>query len=95
MIENIVIGETLTSPECLFSYNQKDWKENELEKTLWTNERWLPRILVMANIVKSTSEVRRNRKDLCVELNDIDFKVVKYGKKFLFIAVGKNNVTNI
>lgn len=40
-------------------------------------------------IAPSVSEVRRNRKDLIVELNHLDYLEIKYGKKKLFILVGE------
>lgn len=89
MVQNVVIGKPLVSPAQLFADNEKDWDENEKANTLFTEERFLPRILVEARIVKSTSEVRRNRPDLWRELNELDFFQVKWGKKFLWILVGE------
>lgn len=89
MFHNVVIGKPIVNPTEFFALNQQDWEENEKEITLFTNERFLPRLLVAAGIVKSTSEVRRNRPDLVKNLIDIDFIQVKWGKHFLWIMVGE------
>lgn len=88
MYENIVIG----NPEQdmlvhLFAFDDRDWEEIEKPKTMFTNERYLPKLLVELGIVKSNSEVRRNKPELVKELNNRDFEVIKWGKKFIFIAV--------
>lgn len=88
--QNIIVGQPLIgTPKHLFSYNNEDWILNEFKNTLWTNERYLPKILVDAGIVNSTSEVRRNRPDLVKTLNCLDFIEVKWGKKRVFILVGE------
>lgn len=45
-IENIVIGTPLVSAKELLSANDNDWINVEFEKTLFTNERYLPNILI-------------------------------------------------
>lgn len=96
-IENVVIGNingkeaNLFSLEShLFAINNEDWYENESDKTYYTNERFLPKILVDLGIYPSISEIRRNRPDLFITLDKQDFisklKVAK--KRFLWIAVG-------
>lgn len=89
MIENIVIGTPLVDPAALFSKNAEDWDKVEKEKTLWTTERNLPRLMKEAGVVSSVSEVRRNQPKLCVDLNEVDFLKIKWGKRFLFILVGE------
>lgn len=89
MIENIVIGTPLVDPAALFSKNTEDWDKVEKEKTLFTTERNLPRLMKEAGIVSSVSEVRRNQPKLCVDLNEVDFLKIKWGKRFLFILVGE------
>ena len=89
MIENIVIGTPLVDPVTIFSKNAEDWDKVEKEKTLWTTERNLPRLMKAAGIVSSVSEVRRNQPKLCIDLNDVDFLKIKWGKHFLFILVGE------
>lgn len=89
MVQNVVIGRPLVNSAQLFANSVKDWDENEKEITLFTEERFLPRILVAAGITKSTTEVRKNRPELVKELADVDFIRIKWGKKFLWIAVGE------
>lgn len=89
MFQNVVIGKPLCKPETLFAYDEQDWLDNEEKETLFTEDRFLPRILVAAGLVKSASEVRRNRPELVKELNEIDFIRIKWGKKFLWIAIGE------
>lgn len=88
-IENIVVGKLLVEPECLFAYDYTDWEYVEKEKTLFTQERYLPKIMVECGIVKSANEVRRNQPKLCITLgNSPDFKEIKWGKRKLWIAIG-------
>ena len=89
MIQNVVIGKPLVNPAQLFANDENDWGKNEKPNTLFTNERFLPRILVETGIAKSTTEVRKNRPELVKVLTDVDFFRVKWGKKFLWIAVGE------
>lgn len=88
MIQNIVIDELLIPPQDLFAKDEKDWEENEKEKTLFTSERFLPNLLVEIGIAKSKNEIRKNRPDLVRSLDKIDFEIIKWGKKFVFIAIG-------
>ena len=89
MFENIVIGTPLVDPSTLFSSSEEDWTNIEKPKTLFTEERNLPRLMKEAGVVSSISEVRRNQPKLCVDLNTPDFLKIKWGKKFLFILVGE------
>jgi len=90
-IENIVIGKPIVEPYTMFSLDEDDWNRVEKEKTYYTEERFLPRILVDIGIYPSVSEIRRNKPELMVELNKLDFidnlKVSK--KRRLWILVGK------
>lgn len=97
-IENVVIGNingketSLFSLEShLFAIDNEDWYANESDKTYYTDERFLPKILVDLGIYPSVSEVRRNRPDLIMTLDKQDFisklKVAK--KRFLWIVVGR------
>ena len=88
-IENIVIGSPLFSYKELLSKNESDWENVEKEKTIATNERFLPKILVEIGATKSTSEIRRNRPDLVRVLNEPDFLFIKLGKKKFWIVVGE------
>lgn len=89
MFENIVIGTPLVDPSTLLSSTPEDWVNIEQPKTLFTEERNLPRLMKEAGVVSSISEVRRNQPKLCVDLNEPDFLRIKWGKKFLFILVGE------
>lgn len=87
MLENAVIGKSDLDLHHLFAFNIEDWLNNEFDKTLFTEERYLPKILVDLNIAKSTSEVRKNRPELVKKLDKRDFIKLKWGKKYIFIAV--------
>lgn len=89
MYENVIIGNPLYPAPQFFASSAEDWRDVEIHKTMFTEERYLPAIMKEAGIVSSTSEVRRNRKDLCITLNKPDFLKIKWGKKFLFILVGE------
>ena len=45
--------------------------------------------MVMSGMVKSKSEVRRNKPQLCVKLNKLDCIMIKWGKQRLYIVVGE------
>lgn len=77
-IENIVINSPLVPPEEIFATSHEDWKV-EQDKTYYTEETFLPRIMIELGIVKSVSEVRRNKPDLVKELNDYDYLEIKWG----------------
>lgn len=63
----------------------------EKEKTYYTDERFLPRILVDIGVYPSINEIRRNKPELMVELNQLDFlDNLKASKKIrLWILVGE------
>jgi len=86
-IENIIVGTPEIHPHHFFAYNEADWNDKESKLTKQTDERFLPRILVDLGIAKSTSQVRKNRPELFIELNEPDFLEVKWGKQFLWIMV--------
>ena len=90
-IENIVIGKPLVDPSTMFATDETDWFFNEEGKTYFTNERFLPRILVDIGVYPSVSEIRRNRPDLVRALNELDFiEKLKVGKKrWVWILVGE------
>lgn len=90
-IENVVIGKPIVSEKDMLSTNDNDWNEIEKDKTYYTEERFLPRILVDIGVYPSVSEIRRNRKDLMITLDKIDFiDKLKVGKKkYLWILVGE------
>ena len=89
-IENIVIGTPLVSAKELLSANDSDWINVEFEKTIFTNERYLPNTLVQLGIYPSISEIRRNKPELMIRLDKIDFINIKPKKKHpLWIIVGE------
>ena len=89
MIHNVVIGTPLVIPSHLLAFNEGDWEENERRSTLFTQTRYLPAIMKEAGLVQSISEIKRNRPELCLTLDTPDCINIKWGKKFLFIIVGK------
>lgn len=88
-IMNVVIGTPLVEPWMLLADDATDWEVNEKQQTLFTEQRYLPAILKEAGIVPSISEVRRNRPDLVITLDKLDCFWIKWGKKRLYIVVGK------
>lgn len=90
-VENIVIGTPIAELPQMFASDKNDWNKVEAEKTYYTDERFLPRILVNLGIYPSISEIRRNKPQLMVSLDKVDFiydlKVSK--KRKLWILVGE------
>ena len=90
-IENIVIGNPIAEPSTMFGKDENDWNSVEKEKTYFTEERFLPRILVNICIYPSVNEIRRNKPELMVSLDKLDFidclKVSK--KRKVWILVGE------
>lgn len=60
---------------------KEEFERFDKRDTLFTNERFLPAILVEAGVVPSRGEVRRNKPELCKTLNELDCIWVKWGKK--------------
>jgi hypothetical protein len=88
-IENVVIGNPIVSSVVMLSKDVDDWNTIEKDKTIWTDERFLPKILVDIGFAPSISEIRRNRKDLVKIFDTLDFLEIKYGKKRCWILVGE------
>jgi len=90
-VENIVIGKPIVEPEIMFAKDTDDWLKIEKEKTYFTDERFLPRILVDIGIYPSINEIRRNKPELLVTLDKLDFinelKVSK--KRKIWILIGE------
>jgi hypothetical protein len=89
MFHNVVIGKPLVDVSTLFANNKQDWEENEKKDTIFTETRFLPALMKEAGMVSSTSEVRRNKPELCVTLDTVDCVNLKWGKKHLYIVVGE------
>ena len=90
-IENIVIGKPIVEPFIMFATDEDDWIKFEKEKTYYTDERFLPRILVDLGIYPSVSEIRRNKPELMVNLDKLDFidNLKASKKRRLWILVGE------
>lgn len=90
-IENIVIGKPIVEPSTMFALDEEDWKNVEEEKTYYTEERFLPRILVDIGVYPSVSEIRRNKPELMVTLDKLDFihNLKASKKRKLWILVGE------
>lgn len=89
MIQNIVIGQPLVHPKKLVASDDNDWEENEKANTLFTETRFLPTIMKDIGMVKSISEVKRNKPELMIELYQLDCFWVKWGKQRLYVIVGE------
>lgn len=89
MFQNVVIGKPLIEPWQLISIDKEEFEKFDQRETLFTEERFLPAILVETGIVKSRSEVRRNNPKLCVTLDKLDCLWIKWGKHKLWIIVGE------
>ena len=64
MFRNIVIGRPLVEPWKLISTSEEEFERFDARETLFTNERFLPAVMVEAGAVKSRSEVKRNNPEL-------------------------------
>ena len=89
MFQNVVIGKPLSEPWQLISIDKEEFEKFDQRETLFTEERFLPAILVETGIVKSRSEVRRNKPELCVTFDKLDCLWIKWGKHKLWIIVGE------
>ena len=72
-IENIVVGKPIVEPSAMFAVDEDDWERIEKEKTYYTEERFLPRILVDIGIYPSVNEIRRNKPELMISLDKLVF----------------------
>ena len=88
-IENIVVGKPIAELSEMFAFSAADWDAVEFDKTFFTEERYLPRILVELGIYPSVSEIKRNKPELMLMLDKPDFIEIKAKKKVpLWICVG-------
>ncbi len=90
-IENIVIRNPIVDPSLMFAKDEDDWNSIKKEKTYFTEKRFLPRILVDIGIYPSVNEIKRNKPELMITLDKLDFinclKVSK--KRKVWILVGE------
>lgn len=90
-IENIVIRNPIVDPSLMFAKDEDDWNSIEKDKTYFTEKRFLPRILVDIGIYSSVNEIKRNKPELMITLDKLDFidclKVSK--KRKVWILVGE------
>lgn len=88
MVKDIIIGKPIVAPWYIFCKEEYEWSEVK-DDIYYTEERYLPKIMVDLGIVKSVSEVRRNQPKLMKELNKLDYLEIKWGKNRLFILIGE------
>lgn len=90
-IENIVIGNPIVESSSMFAKDEDDWNSVEKEKTYFTEERFLPRILVNIGIYPSVNEIRRNKPELMITLDKLDFidSLKASKKRKVWILVGE------
>lgn len=97
-IENIVIGQPIVDPSSIFASDIDNWNKIEKEKTYFTTERYLPRILVELGIYPSISEIRRNKPQLMTTLDELDYihnmKVSKKRRLYILVGEKKNTLLN-
>lgn len=88
-VANIVIGKPIVELYHLLGSDDKD--KSFIKDTFFTNNRFLPSILKELNLVPSISWVRKNKPELVIELNDLDFIKIQISKKKepIWIVVGE------
>lgn len=89
MFHNIIIGKPLVEPWTLISSSQEEFEKFDKRDTLFTEERFLPAVMVEAGIVKSRGEVKRNKPELCIAVDSPDCFWIKWGKQRIFVVVGE------
>lgn len=90
-IINIVIGKPLVEwwELCCGPNPSGDEIMFERDFTLFTNERIPAKILKELGVVKSISEVRRNKPELCEPLTTPNCFWLKWGKNKFWVIVGE------
>ena len=75
----------------MFASDEDDWARMEEEETYYTEERFLPKILVKLGIYTSISEIRRNKPNLMISLDKLDFidNLKASKKRRLWILIGE------
>lgn len=69
MIQNIVIGKLLVEPESLFALDKKDWEDVEKPITMFTEERFLPKLMVSLDKVDYL-EIKWGKKRLFIGVGE-------------------------
>lgn len=87
--ENIVVGKPIVPLWELVAFSERDYEEKEKAITYFTEERSIAKILVELGVVKSISEVRRNKPNFCEPLNKLDCGYIKWGKQKFWLVVGE------
>lgn len=85
--KDIIIGSPIVAPWYIFCEEENEWN-NIKDDIYYTKERFLPKIMVDLGIVKSISEVKRNKPELMISLDKLDYLEINWGKNKLFILVG-------
>lgn len=85
--KDIIIGKPIVEPWYIFCKEKEEWDKIK-DDMYYTEERFLPRIMIELGIVKSISEVKRNKPELMINLDKLDYLEIKWGKSYLFILVG-------
>lgn len=85
---DVVIGKPIVHPWYIFCNEECEWDKIKSD-IYYTEERFLPKIMVDLGIVKSVSEIKRNKPQLMCNLDKLDYLEVKWGKNKLFVLVGK------
>ena len=88
IVKDIVIGKPICEPWYMFCNEQNEWDDIK-DNVLFTEERYLPKLMVDCGLVKSISEVRRNKPELVINLDKPDFIEIKWGKSRLYIQIGE------
>ena len=86
IVKDIVIGKPICEPWYMFCNEQNEWDDIK-DNVLFTEERYLPKLMVNCGLVKSISEVRRNKPELMINLDKPDFIEIKWGKSRLYIQI--------
>lgn len=86
--KDVIIGQPIVEPWYIFCEEKNEWDKIKND-VYYTNERFLPKIMVDLGIVKSISEVKRNQPNYVRNLDKLDYIEIKWGKNKLFVLVGE------
>ena len=78
MLAEIIIGKPLVTVN-----------EIGFNNPIYSDERYLPNLLISLGLFKSKSQIKKNRPDLMLSLDKLDFMEIKIGKSYLWILVGE------